>query len=93
MVTAFPAGTEKYVRAIYEGLSEDRELILKKGNSWTRMICGKIMEHASDIAVSHERFFQTTYRERDRLQEYIFTRNIEKNRKRRRELPNLLNIR
>ena len=93
MVSAFPAGTEKFVRVMYEGLSEDHDRILKKGNGWTRMICAKIMDHTSDIAVSHERFFQTTYNERDRLQEYIFTRNIEENRKRRRELPNLLNIR
>lgn len=93
IITAFPAGTEKYTRTFHEGLSEVNGEVLQKGNGWTRMICGKVLFHASDVAVSHERFFQTTPHERDRLQEYICTRNIEDNRKLRRDLPNLLNIR
>ena len=57
------------------------------------MICLKVLTYAGDIAVSHQGFSQTTYHERERLEEYISLRNIEDNRKRRRELPNLLKIR
>ena len=93
IITASPAGTEKYTREFHEGIPKGPPQFLQKGNQWTRMICIKLLTHAADIAVSHERFFQTSYHERDRLQEYIFMRNMEDNRTRKRELPNLLNIR
>lgn len=93
IITASPAGTEEYTRDFHEGMPKGPPQFVLKGNGWTRMICLKVLTYAGDIAVSHQGFSQTTYHERERLEEYISLRNIEDNRKRRRELPNLLKIR
>ena len=91
IVTASPKGLGAYAHRIHEGIPKGERDFAQKGNNWTRLICRKILENASVMAVSHDRFLQTSYTERDNLQSYLFERNQADAPKR--KLPNLLNIR
>ena len=93
LITASAKGTEEHTTEIHEGLPKTERGILKKGISWTRMMCKKVLSNSTDIAISHKRFFQAGPRERGRLQEYLFSRTVERSRKRINELPNLLDTR
>ena len=91
IITASPRGMEAYSGNIHSGMQKGGRPIVKVDNYWTHLMCQKVLACATDLAISHERFFQTSYDERDILQTYMFGRRspdaLEQ------KLPNLLNIR
>ena len=91
IITASPKGMGAYLNNIHEGMRKGNRAIVKKGNNWTRLMCRKVLENAAVVAISHDRFFQTSYAERDNLQTYLFGRTLSDVSKL--KLPNLLNIR
>ena len=90
LVTASPKGQDSYSGNIHHGLPKNSRTLAEKGNNWTRMICQKVLANATDLAIGHDRFFQTSNAERDNLQSYLFERNMPNTP--RRKLPNLLSI-
>ena len=89
IITASPRGMDAYSGKIHAGIRKGSRSNVKKGNNWTHLICKKVLANATDVAISHDRFFQTSYDERDNLQTYLFERTRPDAQKR--KLPNLLN--
>ena len=78
IITTVSVGQERHAPDLHDFLK------LKSGqprqtsvsNEWTDAVCRHILDKATDIAVSLERFSKTSCRERDAVQEYLFLRNI-----------------
>lgn len=91
IITASPKGMCDFSDNIHAGIRNGSRSIVKIDNNWTRLMCQKVLTNATDVAISHERFFQISSDERDNLQTYLSGRSLPDALKL--ELPNLLNIR
>ena len=91
IITASPKGIGAYLDNIHEGMRKGNRAVVKMDNNWTHLMCRKVLTNAAVVAISHDRFFQTTYAERDNLQTYLSARTLPEMSKL--KLPNLLNIR
>ena len=93
IITASPRGAYKYIPDIHAGMPTNETALVHRGNNWTRLVCGKVLMNATDLAVREGRYLQLSEHERIELQEFIRLRSLHATRGRKRGFPNLLDIR
>ena len=81
---------DRYVATVYRGISTDHHRLVKRSKCWTKMISDKMLENATDVAVSMKRYEKLTTQECNSVQRYLYARSVNDIRSQR--LPNLAHL-
>ena len=71
VVTASPRGWRRYTNDIHTEVSKKRGGFVSGDDTWTKLVCRKVLANCTDVAIREKKFTQLHERDRDTLMEFF----------------------